>query len=201
MKEGYIKFKAEWEKSPAMPLRYFKKLNTWRNQLYNLGLIGAYPDGIGYGNLSERFDKKGSFLITGSATGKYDVLTSAHYCLVSKVFIEENRLVCHGPVIASSESMSHAVLYKEIKDIKGVIHVHHSGLWNHLLHKVPTTEESIAYGTPEMAYQIIHLLHATELKEKKIFVMAGHEDGIFTFGKTLDEAGTILLNYLRQIEK
>jgi len=199
MEEGYIKFKAEWEKSPPMPLRHFKRLNAWRNRLHELELIGAYPDGIGYGNISERFDKKGSFLITGSATGNQALLTPLHYCLVSRVFIPENRLVCHGPVIASSESMSHAVLYRECPTVRGVIHVHHAKLWHHLLNKVPATDKSAPYGTPEMAFQIIHLLNTTDLKDKKIFVMAGHEEGIFTFGKSLDEAGEILLNYLSQI--
>lgn len=199
MDEGYVKFETEWEKSPPMPLRFFKRLNTWRNRLYDLGLIGAYPDGIGYGNISERFDKKGSFLITGSATGNDKILTAAHYSLVSKVFIEKNRLICHGPVVASSESMSHAVIYLECPEILGVIHVHHAGLWDHLLQKVPTTSKSTTYGTPEMAHEILRLLRNTHLKEEKIFVMGGHKDGLFTFGNTLDEAGEILLKYYNQL--
>jgi ribulose-5-phosphate 4-epimerase/fuculose-1-phosphate aldolase len=201
MEEGYIKFKAEWHKSPPMSLRHFKNLNIWRDRLYDLGLIGAYENGIGFGNISERFDKKGSFLITGSATGNYSSLTSVHYCLVSRVFIQENRLICYGPVLASSESMSHAVIYSECPEVKGVIHVHHAELWNHLLDKVPATDKSAPYGSPEMAEQIINLLRFTNLKEKKIFVMAGHEEGIFTFGRSLDEAGTVLLNYYRKYQE
>jgi L-ribulose-5-phosphate 4-epimerase len=199
MEEGYVKFQAEWEKSPPMPLKFFKDLNRWRIRLYDLGLIGAYPDGIGYGNISQRFDKQGSFLITGSATGHLKSLTAAHYSLVSKVIPEENRLICHGPVIASSESMSHAVIYRECPDVKGVIHVHHRALWEWLLHQVPTTGISAAYGTPEMAMEIKRLFNRTELKAIKIFVMEGHREGIFTFGKTLDEAGEILLRYFHLI--
>jgi L-ribulose-5-phosphate 4-epimerase len=201
MEEGYVKFQAEWEKSPAMPLKFFKDLNPWRDHLYDLGLIGAYPDGIGYGNISQRFDKKGSFLITGSATGPLQSLTAAHYSLVSKVYIEENRLICHGPIIASSESMSHAVIYRECPGIKGVIHVHHAGLWSHLLDQVPTTRKYAAYGTPQMAFEIMRLLRDTDLNEVKIFAMAGHEEGIFTFGNTLDEAGEILLAYYHQLPR
>ncbi len=199
MEEGYVKFQAEWEKSPPMPIKFFGQLNAWRNKLYDLGLIGTYPDGIGYGNISQRFDKKGSFLITGSATGKERNLTAAHYSLVSSVIIDENRLICHGPVIASSESMSHGVIYRECPGIAGVIHVHHAELWDHLMHSVPTTNPSAAYGTPDMAYEIIRLLRDTDLKEVKIFVMEGHEEGIFTFGQTLDEAGEILLKYYHQL--
>ncbi len=199
MDEGYVKFQAEWEKSPPMPLRFFKKINDWRDQLYELGLIGAYPDGIGYGNISQRFDRKGSFLITGSATGNLEKLTAAHFSLVSRVYIEENRLICHGPVMASSESMSHAVIYRECPDIKGVIHVHHAPLWDHLLEQFPATSKSVAYGTPEMAFEIIRLLRETDLKKVKIFAMEGHQEGIFTFGSTLDEAGEILLRHYHQL--
>jgi len=196
MDEGYIKFEAEWDKSPPMPIRYFKKLNTWRKKLYDLGLIGVNPDGIGYGNLSERFDRKGSFLITGSATGKLNALTPMHYCLVSRVFPEENRIICHGPVIASSESMSHAIIYRECPEAGGVIHVHQKNLWLRLMHVKPTTDASAEYGTPEMAMAISRLLEETDLRESRIFIMAGHEDGVFSFGRTLDEAGEILLDYL-----
>lgn len=195
MNEGYIKFEAEWEKSPPMPLKFFKRLNTWRKKLYDLGLIGMYPDGIGYGNISERFDRKGSFLITGSATGRFPELTPAHYCLVTKVFSEENRLICHGPVIASSESMSHATIYRECPEVSGVIHIHHKQLWQQLMDVVPTTERSAEYGTPEMARAISWLLRDTDLRAEGIFVMAGHEEGIFSFGKTLEEAGKVLLRH------
>jgi ribulose-5-phosphate 4-epimerase/fuculose-1-phosphate aldolase len=199
MEEGYVKFQAEWEKSPPMPLAFFKDLNLWRDRLYDLGLIGVYPEGIGYGNISQRFDKQGSFLITGSATGQQQKLTASHYSLVSEVRIEKNWLRCQGPVIASSESMSHAVIYRECPGVKGVIHVHHAQLWEYLLHKVPTTPKSAEYGTPEVAREIIRLLRNTDLKEIKIFVMEGHEEGIFTFGKTLGEAGEILLDYYNQL--
>jgi L-ribulose-5-phosphate 4-epimerase len=195
MNEGYIKFVAEWEKSPPMPMKFFKRLNAWRKKLYDLKLIGVYPDGIGFGNISERFDPQGSFLITGSATGKFPELTPAHYCRVTKVFTEENRLLCNGPVIASSESMSHAAIYRECPEITGVIHIHHKQLWQQLMDVVPTTEKSAEYGTPEMARAISRLLQDTNLRAEGIFVMAGHEEGIFSFGKTLDEAGEVLLNH------
>lgn len=197
--EGYIKFKAEWEKSPPLPVRFFKKLNYWRDKLYMLGLLGAYPDGIGYGNISERFNKKGNFIISGSATGQFPSLTPKHYSLVTGLDIDKNRLVCQGPVIASSESMSHAVVYRTVPEAGGIIHVHHKPLWQYLLHKVPTTDKSAPYGTPEMALSIIDLLESTDLIRIKIFAMEGHEEGIFTFGKDLDEAGQILIRYYNSL--
>lgn len=199
MEEGYIKFKVNWEKSPALPLRFMKELNQWRAILYNLKLIGAYENDIGYGNISQRFGDSDHFIISGSGTGILETLTADHYAMVTRIEIDRNRLLCKGPVIASSESMSHGVLYQESSDINGVIHVHHKFLWQKLLHKVPTTDEGAAYGTPEMAYEIMRLIKESDLMEKKIIVMHGHVDGIFTFGNTLNEAGEILLEYFQNL--
>jgi len=52
-----------------------------------------------------------------------------------------------------------------------------------------------------MAFEIMRLLRDTDLNEVKIFAMAGHEEGIFTFGNTLDEAGEILLAYYHQLPR
>jgi L-ribulose-5-phosphate 4-epimerase len=193
--EGYIKFKAHWKKGAPLPAAELTQLQHWRNRLYELKLIGAYDGGIGYGNLSRRWDAKGRFLITGSATGNEAVLEPRHYALVTEVDIARNSLQCEGPVMASSESMSHAVIYRECAWVGGVIHVHHPGMWERLLHQAPTTDAEATYGSPEMAYSIIDLLENTDLPRKKIFVMEGHREGIFTFGKDLDEAGAVLLRY------
>ena len=199
MDEGYIKFKAIWEKSPGMPLSQIKTLNEWRDRLHALGLIGAYGNGIGFGNISERFDESDTFLITGSATGNLESLNGKHYSLVTGVDIRDNTLHCRGPIVASSESMSHAMIYQECPWVHGVIHVHSLFLWEKLLHQVPTTAKTAPYGSPEMGLSIIDLLQNTDLKNKKIFVMEGHEEGIFTFGKSLDEAGNVLLGYFNEL--
>jgi hypothetical protein len=65
------------------------------------------------------------------------------------------------------------------------------------MYKVPTTNPKVQYGTPEMYYEVIKLYDRTML-EKKILVMAGHEDGIISFGKNLKEAGDIILYYLNK---
>ena len=195
MEEGYIKFKAKWERCPALPVRFIRELNQWRQKLYQLNLIGAYADGVGFGNISRRFGKTDQFIISGSGTGSLETLNISHYSLVTNIDVEHNRLECSGPVIASSESMSHGVIYRECPTVKGIIHVHHKSLWKKLKQKVPTTGRDAAYGTPEMAYEIIRLLKETDLTDRKIFVMEGHEEGIFTFGGSLNEAGGILLEY------
>ncbi|HMQ48138.1 MAG TPA: class II aldolase/adducin family protein [Saprospiraceae bacterium] len=193
--EGYIKFQADWRKTAPLPVADWANIHLWRQKLYQLGLIGAYPDGIGFGNISQRTTADHQFVITGSATGNIPILDENHFTLVTAVDADANRLCCKGPIIASSESMSHAVLYQECPEIGGVIHVHHLALWEQLLHQIPTTDQQATYGSPEMAASILHLLRSTDLLEKRIFVMEGHREGLFTFGKDLDEAGEVLLAY------
>lgn len=196
--EGYIKFEVRWTEAPPLPAAELRSLDGWRQQLYELGLIGAYPGGIGFGNISRRFSDSDQFIISGSATGNHSHLQPEHYALVTDVDIDTNTLWCQGPIVASSESMSHAVIYRQLPSVDAVIHVHHLGMWERLLHRVPTTDAAAAYGSPEMARSIVDLLRHTDLPEQKIFVMEGHREGIFTFGGDLEEAGQVLLVYFKK---
>lgn len=190
--EGYIKYSCHWIKADPLPYHDIETLNRCRQKLYELGLIGAYENGIGFGNISRRREDD-QFIITGTATGRLPELCADHYTIVVDFDLARNELTCRGPVKASSESMSHGAIYRQGRDINAVIHVHSSALWNRLLNKVPTTGEEIAYGTPEMAMEIIRLFRETDVSARKIFVMAGHEDGLFSFGKNLQEALHVLL--------
>ena len=197
MNEGYIKFQPTWKKKPPTPVN-LQNLRYWRDQMYAHQLIGAYPNGIGFGNISQRIRGTNQFFISGSATGNWVHLTNEHFAKVEAFDLTKNTLTCSGPIIASSESMSHAVIYQECSEVQAVIHIHHLELWQKLLHRVPTTDQSAAYGTPEMAFSIIDLLKKTELPTLKIFVMEGHEEGIFAFGKTLEEASRVIFYWLEK---
>lgn len=196
--EGYIKFRADWRETPPLPPADWEDLRHWRQVLYKNGLIGAYPDGVGFGNISCRCGESDQFVITGSATGNYPELGPAHFARVTAVDLAENRLRCEGPVIASSESMSHAVVYRELPWVNGVVHVHHPGLWESLLHRAPTTAAGVPYGTPEMARSIVDLIRRTDLPQRKLFVMEGHREGVFSFGKDLAEAVGVVLGYFER---
>lgn len=194
--EGYVKFSADWQHTPPFPEAEIAILNAFRRELYEMGLIGAYENGIGFGNISRRAESGGLCYISGSKTGLLTHLDARHYALVTEVEALENRLSCTGPVMASSEAMSHAVIYEECPEVNGVIHVHDLQLWKSLMHKVPTTDAAAPYGSPEMVESIRQLLEKTDLKARKIFVMEGHEEGVFTFGTDLAEAMAVLKSYL-----
>ncbi len=188
MEEGYIKFHCDWKKKPALSADALHSVNWGRQEMYRRGLIGAYENGIGYGNISERLAGE-KFIISGSATGGLKKLTAAHYSIVDKTDIKNNRVWCNGPIKASSESMSHAVIYQNCPEVNAVVHIHDLELWKSTIHRSPTTHASVAYGTPEMAYEIIRLLKQTNIRQHTgYFTMAGHEEGIIAFGKNMQQA-------------
>ncbi len=195
MDEGYIKFNCERIASDDIPLDKVAALNIWRELMYNKGLIGMYPNGIGFGNISIRCDEK-IFLISGSATGGIQALDKSHYALVTDYNLQTNSLICKGPINASSESLTHALIYECSPSTNAVIHVHNLALWKRLMDEVPTSSDQVLYGTPEMANEIKRLFEETNLCNEKIIVMGGHEEGIISFGKNLEEAANVLLEKL-----
>ncbi|MDJ0531326.1 MAG: class II aldolase/adducin family protein [Xenococcaceae cyanobacterium MO_207.B15] len=191
--EGYIKYQCYWTNQPSVSSEEIKQLNFWRERLYKLGLIGIYPNGVGFGNISIRHNN--TIIISGTQTGGISNLTTQHYTRVTDFDWEKNTVTCVGEIQASSETLTHGAIYTADPEVNGVIHVHHLPLWQKLMDKVPTTNRNCAYGTPEMAREIIRLCQETESKNQQIIVMSGHKEGIITFGKDLEEAGKILLDF------
>ena len=189
--EGVIKFNCCWKKS-KISIPFVHSLNVWRNRLFDLKLIGT-KNNIGYGNLSIRY-KGNRFAITGSQTGHLKKLKSRHYSIVNKFDIKNNLVYCKGLTKASSESMTHAMIYKLDLGVNSVIHVHSLNLWKKLLHKLPTTSEHAKYGTTELAEEIERVFDT----KIKLIIMAGHRGGIMVFGSSIDEAGETMLYYRKK---
>ena len=198
--EGYIKYRCYWNKADAIAPDNIVELNQWRTKLYNLGLIGEYDNGIGFGNLSLRLPQSNNLIISGTQTGGIAELTAKQYTKVTDFDWHKNYVTCEGLVKASSETLTHGAIYVAQPNVDAVIHVHHAELWNKLLDKVPTTSPACAYGTPEMAEELIRLCQQPETQTEKIVIMSGHGEGILTFGKNLAEAGKILLQYFSNLE-
>jgi len=192
--KGYIKFQCNWIKTEPVDNKLIEEIVLCRNKLYKLGLIGAYSNGIGFGNLSIRLTNS-VFLITGTATGQIAKLNNNHFTKVTAYNFIKNSLTCEGPVKASSESLTHAAVYESNNFANVVIHIHNKSLWKKLLNVLPATSPEIEYGTPAMAEEVKRLFKETDLIEKKMFVMAGHEEGIISFGNNLEEAFKTILFY------
>ena len=188
----YVKFTHERTGAEIAPFDQLTALNECRRKLCELHLIGVDSNGIGFGNLSIRDGATCNFYITGSATGGLAELTLADCVRVVAHDFEQNWLRYEGNAIPSSESLTHAAIYESDPVASAVIHCHDSVLWARLLGRVPTTTPAAAYGTPQMAYEIIRLFDVGDVRTRKIFVMAGHEGGIVTFGKDFEDAFDIL---------
>ena len=204
--EGVIKFQLDFTPAPPLPAHELAVINHWRALLYQHKLIGQDParyGGYGYGNLSVRlapYDAPPAlrrFIISGSQTGDLAELGPEHYTVVTECHPAENRLVATGPIRPSSESLTHGAVYALDPAIRVVLHAHSPEIWHAASAlAIPTTDATVAYGTPAMATEVARLYATTDLAQRRIFSMGGHEDGIVSFGETAEVAGQVLLDAL-----
>jgi ribulose-5-phosphate 4-epimerase/fuculose-1-phosphate aldolase len=179
----YVKFTFQCARADITPFDALAELNAYRRKLLEQRLMGMDSPGVGFGNVSVRDGVSKNFYITGSATGGLPELTSTDCVRVVAYDFARNWLRNEGATIPSSESLTHAAVYESDPSTSVIIHCHDLGLWATLLDRVPATSKAVAYGTPEMAYQIMRLFKISNVRSEKILVMAGHEGGIVTFGK------------------
>ncbi len=180
------------------PFDALPELNACRRKLLEQRLIGVDSNGVGFGNLSVRDGASGNFYITGSATGSLPELMSTDCVRVVAYDFARNCLRYEGAAIPSSESLTHAAIYESDPSTSAIIHCHDSDLWAALLDSAPTTSKSVAYGTPEMAYEIMRLFKDSDVRSRKAFAMAGHEAGVVTFGKDFRGAFDVLMREQRE---
>ena len=188
----YIKFSCERVAGEIGSFSGLAELNAYRRKLLDLHLIGVDANGVGFGNLSVRDGATDNFYITGSATAGIQELTLAHCTKVVVCDFARNQVRYEGSAMPSSESLTHAAIYESDATAGAIVHCHCSRLWTAVWNEAPATSKAAEYGTPEMAYDIMQLFTRTNAQTRKIVVMAGHEGGILTFGKDLEEAFAVL---------
>jgi L-ribulose-5-phosphate 4-epimerase len=189
----YVKFTYQRARPDITPFNALAELNACRGKLLELRLVGLDSNGVGFGNLSVRDGATRNFYITGSATGGLPKLSLTDCVRVVHCDFKRNWMQYDGTAIPSSESLTHAAIYESDPSTSAVIHCHDAVLWEALLDRAPTTSKAVAYGTPEMAYEIMRLFKGTDVRSRKILIMSGHEGGIVTFGKDLHEALAVLM--------
>ena len=195
----YVKFSCERVAGGIASFDGLAELNVYRRKLLDLHLIGVDQNGIGFGNLSVRDGTTKNFHITGSATEDIHELTMANCAKVVACDFGKNQVRYKGAAMPSSESLTHAAIYESDATAGAVVHCHCSKLWAAVLNEAPTTSKAAEYGTPEMANEIMQLYTRTNAQTRKIVVMGGHEGGILTFGKDLEEAFAVLMRERQQI--
>jgi ribulose-5-phosphate 4-epimerase/fuculose-1-phosphate aldolase len=184
--DGIIKYHAIHKNSSPPDHVNLDQLDEVRTKLFDLGLVGVYSDGIGYGNVSIRNDT--GCIISGTSTGAVRVLGSGGYCYVRSFDLNLNTVKTEGPTLASSESMSHCAIYQAHSSVQCVLHIHNRALWQKLLdYGCESTSADIPYGTPQMALSMATLV-SSKLAPTSLLVMAGHDEGIVAYGHTISSA-------------
>lgn len=206
--EGIIKYALHFTEGPPPAVEEVLEINAWRKILVMTQLLGQDPDrygGYGFGNISRRLrpyarpPHERRFLITGSQTGHITDLMPQHYTVVETCHPLENRLAAAGPIRPSSESLTHGAVYALDDHIRWVIHVHSPHIWQHAAALgLPTTAADAPYGSPAIAQEVERLFAETEVGKRRVFAMAGHEDGVVAFGSTAREAACALFAALVQ---
>lgn len=207
-REGVIKFAAE-HAARALASEHAEvvaELLGWRAIFFDLGLVGQDParyDGAGFGNVSARVAPwdaepgRRAFVVTGSQTGGKPRLSPKDLCVVTTYDYVRNHVRSRGPVLPSSESMTHGAVYDLWAATRWVFHVHAPVLWREARTLgLPLTRADVEYGTPEMAAEVLRLFRTSALRTTAVFAMGGHEDGVVSFGHTAREAGGALLEQL-----
>jgi hypothetical protein len=203
--EGVIKFSYHHITEPLSSRNHAitAPLFEWRELLFARGMIGGGDPsryhGDGFGNISARLPESRreadpQFLITGSQTGHLSSISLTELAYIRTYSITRMEVESQGEVLPSSESLTHAMIYQLHEEISWVFHVHSPDLWRARSQlDLPSTPIDVPYGTQEMASAVKQLFIHQGSPMSLIFAMAGHEDGIISFGRHADEAGALLL--------
>lgn len=193
---GYVKFSCDWVNGDPVSVSVLDRLISWRDKLFERGVIGVYDTGIGFGNVSIRLGAGPEFIISGTQTGRIQQISPESFTVVKEYSFANNWVRCVGPVMASSEALTHAALYEADSAIKAVLHIHEHTLWQAQLDVAPTTAKQIEAGTPEMALAVKSMTAKYFPNSAGLIIMGGHQDGVLVFGKSCDEAGELIMRTL-----
>lgn len=186
--EGVVKYSLKFKKTKPVSLTCKEKIETVREDLYALNLIGAYEDGIGFGNISLKEDNSDKFVITGTQTGHLACLHVEDYSLVEKVDFDTFTTYASGMSEPSSEAITHACIYALNKKIKAIIHVHNEKLWRYMLDNDYVSTSDVEYGSLEMVKDIQKIYKSHDVLKDNAFVMKGHFEGVFVFAENINAA-------------
>jgi ribulose-5-phosphate 4-epimerase/fuculose-1-phosphate aldolase len=203
--DGVIKYdRSNFSPCEGLMATEYTDLEYWRKKLYQMKLIGEYPEAlVGFGNMSVVFDYSDffesthpQFVITGTQTGKYKELNGTHYTRILDYEVDQLKIKMMGSIEASSEALTHAAIYAANSNIKAVFHIHSNDIWLQMLADgSDKTSASIPYGTVEMAHATMKCISK---KDAGVFCMHGHEDGIVIYGRSLEEAGDLTIQLYKK---
>lgn len=194
MIEGYIKFDAICIGNEYPDAIHIVDLQVLRNELKINNLIGMLPDGIGYGNVSKRWNDK--IIVSGSQTGGEAILSCSDYAIVHDYDILQNTIVYSGLRAPSSETMTHLAIYSVKPKAKFVAHLHNRKIWRELIRKEARTNGFGEPGTIEIALETRE--YVSEINDDEgIFALNRHENGVIAFSNELKRIILLINQYIK----
>lgn len=188
--DSYIKYLCNFTYDTNISNPDINKFNHLRSILLELRLIGTYPDGVSYGNLSQK-QKNNAVIITGTNTGSKTTLTPLDFSCIYDYSINDNFVTCKGGKRASSESLTHLAIY-ENSSAEVVVHIHSLRLWEKLIHIYPSSSPEAKFGTVELANEFKDLIQKYEMTSSGVIISGGHKEGIFLFDVSFENVYTLL---------
>lgn len=175
-------------------------LQAWRAVLRRLGLVGQAHgryDGFAFGNLSVRDPgRPAEILITASQTSGAEGLEDADLVRITHCNPERFWLEAQGHQPPSSESVTHAMVYRARPDVNWVFHAHSPDIWHRAeVLGLPCTSAEVPYGSPAMAEAVTGVLSG-QPDRPMAFATLGHEDGVFACAASAADAGSMLVRLL-----
>lgn len=195
MLDGVIRYQQDWRETEALAPHLSAELRAWFRICHQTGLLGQSAEryeGAAWGNLSLRLSQ--GFLITCTQTSALPELGAEHFARVLDFDAAQNHLVAEGPCKASSEAMTHGIIYRKLPQVNAIFHAHSPAIWRNAAQLgLAITDPAAEYGTPEMTYAVEHLLGQAGWENSGIFTMGGHKDGVISYGVNTEQAGCLML--------
>ena len=189
-----VKFTTIFAGSEIPQHHQLKELKNWCRIFHKKNLAPPYPNGS-FGNLSFRIEQeKNNFIITGTQIGMKEQLSNDKFVEVVHCDLKRKIITVNGTREPSSETMLHFTVYNNFPRINAIFHGHSP----ELLAKseklnIPITEKKQEYGTVALADSVVQLI-----AKNNIIIMRDH--GFVSVGKTMKEAGNLVLDYLEKLK-
>lgn len=186
------RFETAFEEKSVPEHPFLGELIGWCRRMSFLGFAPSAEDSGCAGNLSFRTDS--GFIITGAGTNMGKI-TPEEFAEVISVEPDKNRVVVHGLVEPSSETILHSFIYDLRPEINAVFHGHDDRMLKlNVDLALPETEQEIQYGTRELAESGAELI-----KWHDFILLKDH--GFISVGPTMGVAGEQLLEMLTRMNR
>lgn len=194
----------KYNKTEEIAIKECNKIEKVRSRLHCLGLLGSHSNGRSYGNISVRYKKKNSFVITATQTGEYPKLSPTYYSLVKKQDFKKALTYAVGPSKPSCQSGLHWSVYDMDSQINAVIHIYSEKVVEYMLENdylcIPNTNYK-TFHSKTILEEVHELYKKVDPFLNNAFLITGELEGIVIFGKTLGEAEKSLYTIINKVLK